>query len=51
MEAKYKVNRLQTTNAIRALVDKHWSDLRTAKEKGEKAVADAGCRVGSSLSI
>ena len=31
----YKVNRLKTTNEIRPLVDKHWADLRTAKERGE----------------
>ena len=42
MEAKYKVNRLQTTNEIRALVDKHWSDLRTAKERGEKVAWASG---------
>jgi len=35
MENKYKLNRLKTTNDIRPLVDKHWADLRTAKERGE----------------
>ena len=36
MEKKgYSINRLETTNEIRALVDKHWADLRTAKERGE----------------
>jgi benzoyl-CoA reductase/2-hydroxyglutaryl-CoA dehydratase subunit BcrC/BadD/HgdB len=35
MESKYKVNRLETTDLIRPMVDKHWEDLRTAKAKGE----------------
>ena len=35
MDTKYKINRLETTNSIRPLVDKHWQGLRTAKEKGE----------------
>jgi len=35
MEVKYKINRLEATNSIRPLVDKHWEGLRTAKERGE----------------
>jgi len=35
MEIKYKVNRLETTNKIRSLVDRHWAGLRAAKERGE----------------
>ena len=34
-ERKYKINRLQTTNEIRPLVNEHWANLRTAKERGE----------------
>ena len=34
-EKEYKINRLKTTNEIRPLVDKHWADLRTAKDRGE----------------
>ncbi|MHC1581451.1 MAG: 2-hydroxyacyl-CoA dehydratase subunit D [Candidatus Syntropharchaeia archaeon] len=32
---KYEINRLKTTKEIRPLVDRHWSELRTAKERGE----------------
>jgi len=32
---KYKLNRLQTTKLIGPIVDKHWADLRAAKENGE----------------
>ena len=39
---KYKVNRLETTNEIRPLVDKHWADLRAAKERGEKVAWASG---------
>ena len=42
MEVKHKVNRLQTTNDIRPLVDKHWSDLRTAKDRGEQVAWASG---------
>ncbi|MDY6969291.1 MAG: 2-hydroxyacyl-CoA dehydratase family protein [Spirochaetota bacterium] len=35
MEEQYKVNRLKSTNEIRPLVDNHWAELRTAKERGE----------------
>ena len=42
MDVKYKVNRLETTNEIRPLVDKHWSDLRTAKDRGEKVAWASG---------
>ena len=36
MGVEYKVNRLKATNNIRPLVDKHWAELREAKERGEK---------------
>ena len=36
MNTTYKVNRLKVTNEIRPMVDRHWSELRTAKERGEK---------------
>jgi len=42
MGIKYKVNRLETTNEIRPLVDKHWEELRTAKERGEKVAWASG---------
>jgi len=35
MGIDYKVNRLKSTNSIRPMVDKHWDDLRQAKERGE----------------
>ncbi|MDY7032732.1 MAG: 2-hydroxyacyl-CoA dehydratase family protein [Thermodesulfobacteriota bacterium] len=41
-DVKYKINRLQTTNDIRPLVDKHWAELRTAKERGEKVAWASG---------
>jgi benzoyl-CoA reductase/2-hydroxyglutaryl-CoA dehydratase subunit BcrC/BadD/HgdB len=41
-DTKYKINRLQTTNDIRPLVDKHWAELRTAKERGEKVAWASG---------
>jgi len=41
-DKKYKINRLQTTNDIRPLVDKHWAELRTAKERGEKVAWASG---------
>jgi benzoyl-CoA reductase subunit B len=31
----YKTNRLETTKLIGPMVDKHWSDLRSAKDRGE----------------
>jgi len=36
METQYKLNRLKTTAEIRPFVDRHWEELRTAKERGEK---------------
>jgi len=42
MDVQYKVNRLATTNDIRPMVDKHWDELRTAKERGEKVAWDSG---------
>ena len=36
MSIEYKVNRLKATSNIRPLVDRHWRELREAKEKGEK---------------
>lgn len=36
MDILYKVNRLATTNEIRPMIDKDWSELRMAKERGEK---------------
>jgi len=42
MDSHYKVNRLETTNEIRPLVDKHWSDLRAAKERGEQVAWASG---------
>ena len=35
MDKQYKLNRLKTTNEIRPMVDRHWADLRSAKERGE----------------
>ena len=42
MAAKYKINRLEATNYIRPLVDKHWADLRSAKERGEMVAWASG---------
>ena len=36
MDVQYKINRLKTTNDIRPMVDRHWAELREAKERGEK---------------
>lgn len=41
-DKRYKINRLKTTNEIRPLVDKHWDDLRTAKERGETVAWASG---------
>jgi benzoyl-CoA reductase/2-hydroxyglutaryl-CoA dehydratase subunit BcrC/BadD/HgdB len=38
----YKLNRLETTQFIRPMVDKHWADLRLAKERGEKVAWCSG---------
>ena len=35
MEQEFKRNPLETTKLIGPLVDKHWAELRTAKERGE----------------
>jgi benzoyl-CoA reductase subunit B len=40
--AQYKPNRLETTKLIGPMVDKHWADLRTAKERGEKVAWCSG---------
>ncbi len=42
MGVEYKVNRLRATGNIRPLVDKHWGDLRAAKERGEKVAWASG---------
>ena len=39
---QYKPNRLETTKLIGPMVDKHWADLRTAKERGEKVAWCSG---------
>ena len=36
MGIEYKINRLETTNNMRPMVDRHWAELRAAKERGEK---------------
>ena len=36
MDVQYKINRLEATNDIRPMVNRHWADLRSAKERGEK---------------
>jgi len=36
MEKEYKLNRLETTKLMGPMVDKHWAELRTAKERGER---------------
>jgi len=38
----FKTNRLETTKLIGAIVDKHWKELRTAKERGEKVAWCSG---------
>ena len=42
MEQEYKINRLETTSLIGPMVDKHWEELRTAKEKGENVAWCSG---------
>ena len=36
MGVEYKINRLAATNDMRPMVDRHWAELRAAKERGEK---------------
>lgn len=36
MKQEYKLNRLEAAKLIGPMVDKHWEDLRTAKERGQK---------------
>ena len=42
MGVEYKVNRLETTKDIRPMVDRHWANLRAAKERGEKVAWASG---------
>lgn len=42
MEVQYKINRLKATNNIRPMVDRHWSELRMAKERGQKVAWASG---------
>ena len=35
MSVKYSVNKLKITSRMRPMVDNHWQELRTAKERGE----------------
>jgi len=43
MEKKeYKQNRLETTRLMGPMVDKHWAELRAAKETGQKVAWSAG---------
>lgn len=42
MEKEYKLNRLETTKLMGPMVDKHWAELRTAKERGEKVAWSSG---------
>nr|HID59538.1 hypothetical protein [Desulfobacterales bacterium] len=42
MEQKYRLNRLETTRMIGPMVDQHWKELRTAKERGEKVAWCSG---------
>lgn len=39
---RYKLNRLETTRLIGPLVDRHWAELREAKERGEKVAWCSG---------
>ena len=39
---EYKINRLETTKLIGPIVDKHWLELREAKEHGEKVAWCSG---------
>ena len=32
---EYKLNRLETTKLMGPIVDKHWEELRTAKDRGQ----------------
>ena len=42
MQQEYKLHRLETTNLMGPLVDRHWEGLRTAKERGQKVAWAAG---------
>jgi benzoyl-CoA reductase subunit B len=39
---QYRLNRLETTKLIGPMVDRHWAELRTAKERGEKVAWCSG---------
>jgi len=41
-KSKYIPNRLETTRLMGPMVDKHWAELREAKEKGRKVAWSAG---------
>ena len=42
MAQEFKLNRLETTRLMGPMVDKHWQELRTAKERGEKVAWCSG---------
>ncbi|RJP54941.1 MAG: 2-hydroxyacyl-CoA dehydratase [Deltaproteobacteria bacterium] len=42
MGVEYKINRLAATNDMRPMVDRHWAELRAAKERGEKVAWASG---------
>lgn len=42
MAQEYKLDRLETTKHIGPMVDKHWEELRTAKQRGEKVAWCSG---------
>ena len=42
MGVEYKINRLETTKDMRPMVDRHWAELRAAKERGEKVAWASG---------
>ncbi len=42
MVQEFKLNRLETTRLMGPMVDKHWKELRTAKERGEKVAWCSG---------
>ena len=42
MAQEFTINRLETTRLIGPMVDKHWKELREAKQKGEKVAWCSG---------
>jgi len=42
VEEKQKINRLESTDLIRPMVDEHWESLRQAHERGQKVVWATG---------